>query len=153
MRALLGGRLLGDDLLGRGLGGGLGRRLLHHRGGIGAGRLRRAVGPRVSVAGGGPLALGRLAVALAHVFRLRSWCCTRLRARRWGFYPIRPTRSARALRCPQGAVCTCSRWGKAWLSRRFAKCASPTSVPPKVIAAACGIRAWCSGAYETPIHR
>src|SRR5690606_11879751 len=55
------------DLLSRRLGDGPGRGLLRHRGGSGAGRLGGCLAAGIAVAGVVALALGGLAVALAHV--------------------------------------------------------------------------------------
>src|SRR3546814_17521770 len=74
--------LLGDGLLGDGLGG-LGRGLLHHRGLGGAGRLGgRRVRTGIAVAGVEALALGGLAVTLAHV---------RVLLEKREFYRVEPT--------------------------------------------------------------
>src|SRR5690606_37170405 len=67
---LLGSGLLGDGLLGGGLGRRLGRGLLHHRRRNRTGGLGDGTRTGVAVAGVVTLALGSLAVALAHVVLL-----------------------------------------------------------------------------------
>src|SRR5690606_27901151 len=64
--SVLGDGLLGHDLLRRGLGHGLGSGLLRDRRRGRTGRLRGDLAAGVAVAGVVALALGRLAIALAH---------------------------------------------------------------------------------------
>src|SRR5690606_34661103 len=106
---------------------------------------------RIAVTGDVALALGRLAVALAHRLAPGS-----LKNRRKDVRPVGPPRGGarwRILPCgrlpPRRASLQCvqlASWTWPWFRRRFTRCPSPTRVPPKVIATACGTTVSCRGA-------
>src|SRR5690606_2264780 len=124
---------LRHHLLDRLAGGRLGRRLGslgHRRGGAAAG-LGHGLRTRIAVTGDVALALGRLAVALAHRLAPGS-----LKNRRKDVRPVGPPRGGarwRILPCgrlsPRRASLQCvqlASWTWPWFRRRFTRCPSPT---------------------------
>src|SRR5688572_24296790 len=159
------GLRLGDGLLGHGLL----RRGLHDRLLGGGGGSHTRLGDRVlaciAVAGRIALALGRLAITLAHLCSPDSLKSTpgsgrlhvrppdrgaaREAAKPTTAGPSRPLPASRA-----GAQwAQLASWMCQWFRRRFSRWARPTSVPPTVMTMAGRTTASCRGAYSTPAHR
>src|SRR5690606_4133042 len=151
--------LLGDLLCRRladGLGGG---GLLRNRRGSSAGGLGHGLAG-VAVAGVVALALGGLAVAFAHGLApgsvLEQLKNPRVEARARGVASEPRSWRGKLPSLSQAPTGPSPQWAQPasctwpWLSRRLARCPSPTRVPPSVIATACGTTEWWSGGDRTP---
>src|SRR5690606_17075751 len=145
----------GSGLLDRLLRHALAGDLLRDRRSGGAGGLGHGLQSRIAVAGVVALALGGLAVALAHRVAPGSIRVGGSRRAREPGILARARGGTREAGNHRLAQCECAQaasWTWPWFSRRFATWASPTRVPPKVITTACITTEWCSGGYSTASH-